>query len=68
MPEVYQVTKTWVDWDGWPVSSATVIGTFSDELKAREFLYNETFEETAWLYGHAHKGHNQYWIHSHEVV
>ncbi len=66
--KVYEVTSTWVNYDGWPVSGPHTKGTFLDEQKARDFMFRETGQQSAKDYGYATVGHDRWGIRTIEVT
>lgn len=51
--KVYNVTRQWCDYDGWPISAATVEGTFDSEEKAKRFIFEKTGQDAALKHGWA---------------
>jgi hypothetical protein len=41
--KVYVITKTWVNWDGWPISGPDILSepTFTDEKQALDFCVQQ---------------------------
>lgn len=66
--KVYEVTSTWIGWDDYPVSGPHTKGTFTDEQKAKEFMFRETGQKSALDYGHARVGKDAWRIRTIEVT
>lgn len=50
---IYQVMKEWTNDDGWGIASPSLVITFRDEHKARQYIFDQTKQQTALDYGFA---------------
>lgn len=50
---IYVVMTRWNNYDGWGISDPSRREAFTSDEKARQYIYQQTGQDTALEYGHA---------------